>query len=170
VLRIFTNGVIGYCCALLHSIAPRGAAAACRVLYCTALMLGAQVWIARIGLVMAIHLSSSPRGHQTNGPSSTQGDGALVLERHSQKAPPPPMYRVIMLNDDFTPMEFVVNLLQKLFHKDIESATRIMMTIHLHGKGICGVYTRDVATTKIEQVLNAAQQAGHPLQCLGEPV
>lgn len=80
------------------------------------------------------------------------------------------MYQVVMLNDDYTPMEFVVVMLQEFFGKDMETATQIMLKIHLEGKGVCGVYSRDVADTKVEQVLDAANQAGHPLQCISEPV
>ncbi len=80
------------------------------------------------------------------------------------------MFQVVMLNDDFTPMEFVVMVLQEFFSKDRESATQIMLKIHLDGKGVCGVYSKDVAATKVEQVMDAARKAGHPLQCLSEPV
>lgn len=80
------------------------------------------------------------------------------------------MYQVVMLNDDFTPMEFVIMVLQEFFSKDQEQATQIMLKIHLDGRGICGVYSRDVAATKVEQVLDAAQQAGHPLQATSEPI
>lgn len=96
--------------------------------------------------------------------------GSVVLERLTHKLLPPPMYQVVMLNDDFTPMEFVIIVLQELFGKDREEATRIMLKIHLDGRGICGMYSRDVATTKVEQVLAAAQHAGHPLQAVSEPV
>ena len=98
------------------------------------------------------------------------GAGSVVLERRTQKVAPPPMYQVVMLNDDFTPMEFVIAVLQELFAKDKEEATRIMLKIHLDGRGVCGVYSRDVAATKVDQVLEAAQQAGHPLQAVSEPV
>ena len=80
------------------------------------------------------------------------------------------MYQVAMLNDDYTPMEFVVMVIQEFFSKDREAATQIMLKIHLDGKGICGVYSRDVAATKVDQVLDAAKQAGHPLQCVSEPL
>ena len=96
--------------------------------------------------------------------------GSVVLERRTQKTQPPQMYQVVMLNDDYTPMEFVVVVLQEFFNKDREAATQIMLKIHLDGKGICGVYTRDVAATKVDQVLDAAHKAGHPLQCLSEPI
>ena len=96
--------------------------------------------------------------------------GAVVLERRTQKVKLPQMYQVVMLNDDYTPMEFVVLLIQEFFGKDLEAATQIMLKIHLEGKGICGVYSRDVAATKVDQVLEAANKAGHPLQCISEPV
>ena len=96
--------------------------------------------------------------------------GAVVLERRTQKVKPPQMYQVVMLNDDYTPMEFVVVVIQEFFSKDLDAATRIMLKIHLDGKGVCGVYSRDVAATKVDQVLDAAAKAGHPLQCVSEPV
>ena len=95
---------------------------------------------------------------------------SVVLERRTQRTKPPQMFQVLMLNDDFTPMEFVVMVLQEFFSKDRESATQIMLKIHLDGKGVCGVYSRDVAATKVDQVLDAAKQAGHPLQCVSEPI
>jgi len=94
----------------------------------------------------------------------------VVLERRPAKVGPPQMYQVVMLNDDYTPMEFVVLVLQEFFSKDREAATQIMLKIHLDGKGVCGVFSRDVAATKVDQVLDAANQAGHPLQCVSEPV
>jgi ATP-dependent Clp protease adaptor protein ClpS len=96
--------------------------------------------------------------------------GSVVLERRTQRTKPPQMYQVLMLNDDFTPMEFVVLVLQEFFSKDRESATQIMLKIHLDGKGVCGVYSKDVAATKVDQVLDAARKAGHPLQCICEPI
>ena len=98
------------------------------------------------------------------------GDDAVVLERRTQRTEPPKMYQVVLLNDDFTPMEFVVLVIQEFFNKDRETATQIMLKIHLQGKGVCGVFSRDVAATKVDQVLDAARKAGHPLQCLSEPV
>ena len=100
------------------------------------------------------------------------GDGgdSVVLERRALRVKPPQMYQVVMLNDDYTPMEFVVMVIQEFFSKDREAATQIMLKIHLDGKGVCGVYSRDVAATKVDQVLDAARQAGHPLQCVSEPI
>jgi ATP-dependent Clp protease adaptor protein ClpS len=82
-----------------------------------------------------------------------------VLERRTE---PPQMYQVVMLNDDYTPMEFVIVVLQEFFSKDREQATQIMLKIHLDGKGVCGVYSRDVAATKVDQVLDAAQGGATP--------
>ena len=103
-------------------------------------------------------------------PPQVGGDDSVVLERRTQRTQPPQMFQVVLLNDDFTPMEFVVHVIQEYFSKDRETATQIMLKIHLEGKGICGVYTRDVAGTKVDQVLQAARGAGHPLQCVSEPV
>jgi len=103
-------------------------------------------------------------------PPPTGGEDAVVLERRAQRTEPPKMYQVVLLNDDFTPMEFVVLVIQEFFNKDRETATQIMLKIHLQGKGVCGVFSRDVAATKVELVLDAARQAGHPLQCVSEPV
>ncbi len=80
------------------------------------------------------------------------------------------MYQVVLLNDNFTPMEFVVVVIQHYFNKDRETATQIMLKVHRDGRGVCGVYTRDIAATKVEQVIGAARQAGHPLQCVMEAI
>ncbi len=93
-----------------------------------------------------------------------------VIEQVEDTVAPPPMYQVVMLNDDYTPMDFVVMVLQRIFKKNPEEATRIMLTIHHKGRGICGVYTRDIAATKVDMVMLAANQHQHPLQCIIEPV
>jgi ATP-dependent Clp protease adaptor protein ClpS len=103
-------------------------------------------------------------------PASPGGDAAVVLERRPEKVLPPQMYQVVLLNDDYTPMEFVVVVIQEFFNKDRETATQIMLKIHLDGKGVCGVFSKDVATTKVDQVTEAARKNGHPLQCICEPV
>src|ERR1700751_5347887 len=113
--------------------------------------------------------SNLPVGPVVRPPEQDDG-GSVVAEKKLQRTTPPQMYQVVMLNDDYTPMEFVVVVIQEFFHKDRETATQIMLKIHLDGKGICGVYPRDIANTKVEQVQEAARQAGHPLQCLSEPV
>jgi ATP-dependent Clp protease adaptor protein ClpS len=96
------------------------------------------------------------------------GQGAVVAERQEAELEPPRMYQVVMLNDDYTPMEFVVMVLQEYFKRDLEAATQIMLKIHHDGRGVCGVYTKDVAATKVELVLAAARRHGHPLQCIME--
>ena len=101
-------------------------------------------------------------------PPTDDGQGAVVAERKEQKTEPPPMFQVILLNDDYTPMEFVVMVLQEYFNRDLETATQIMLKIHHDGRGVCGVYSKDVAGTKVELVLAAARRGGHPLQCIME--
>ena len=96
------------------------------------------------------------------------GQGSVVAERKAAKAKPPRMYQVVMLNDDFTPMEFVVMVLQEYFGLDLETATQIMLKIHHDGRAVCGVFSKDVAATKVELVLAAARRSGHPLQCIME--
>jgi ATP-dependent Clp protease adaptor protein ClpS len=78
------------------------------------------------------------------------------------------MYKVLLLNDDYTPMEFVVEVLARIFHKNQEDATRIMLHVHQHGVGVCGVFTYEVAETKVAQVMDAARRSQHPLQCTME--
>lgn len=101
-------------------------------------------------------------------PAPDDGGSATTLERVAQKTEPPRLYQVLLLNDDFTPMEFVVMVLQEYFRHDLDTATQIMLKIHHEGRGICGVFTKDVAATKVEMVLAAARRAGHPLQCIME--
>jgi ATP-dependent Clp protease adaptor protein ClpS len=101
-------------------------------------------------------------------PGRDEGGGAVVVERQTQKTEPPRLYQVLLLNDDFTPMEFVVMVLQEFFRHDLDTATQIMLKIHHEGRGVCGVFTKDVAATKVELVLAASRRAGHPLQCIME--
>jgi ATP-dependent Clp protease adaptor protein ClpS len=101
-------------------------------------------------------------------PRRDDGQGATVVERKTQRTKPPRMFQVVMLNDDFTPMEFVVMVLQEYFKLDLETATQIMKKVHYEGRGVCGVFTKDVAATKVELVLAAARRSGHPLQCIME--
>jgi len=96
----------------------------------------------------------------TGGGSST---GVVVKTRAKTKKPS--MYKVLMLNDDYTPMEFVVHVLEKYFGKNREEATQIMLHVHRRGVGICGVYTYEVAETKVTQVIDYARKHEHPLQC-----
>lgn len=97
-------------------------------------------------------------------------DDGTVLETAKPKVKPPKRYQVVLLNDDFTPMEFVVDVLMRFFGMDETKATAIMMTVHHHGKGICGVYSKEVAEMKVMQVNNYARENQHPLQCQMEVV
>ena len=107
-------------------------------------------------------MPDTPRKHRRDD------DHGLVLEEARPRLKRPPLYRVILLNDDYTPMEFVVQVLQKVFGLDRNTATRIMVEVHTKGKGICGVYTFEIAETKVAQVTGLAQQHQHPLLCTME--
>ena len=93
------------------------------------------------------------------------GPGTAVITKTKTQTKRPSLYRVLLLNDDYTPMEFVVHVLERFFNKDREAATRIMLHVHRRGVGICGVYTYEVAETKVTQVMDFARQHQHPLQC-----
>ena len=96
------------------------------------------------------------------------GDLECLASQKQKLSKPPPFYRVVMLNDDFTPMDFVVEMLRIYFGKGEEEATVIMLSIHHQGRGICGVYPQDIACTKVDCVMSAAQRAQYPLQCIME--
>lgn len=91
-----------------------------------------------------------------------------AVEEARPKLKKPPLYRVVLLNDDYTPMEFVVQVLQSIFGMNRSTATRIMLEVHTKGKGICGVYTFEIAETKVAQVVGLAEQHQHPLLCTME--
>ena len=96
------------------------------------------------------------------------GPGTAVITKTKPQTKRPNLYRVLLLNDDYTPMEFVVHVLERFFNKDREAATRIMMHVHQHGIGECGVFTYEVAETKVTQVMDFARKHQHPLQCVME--
>lgn len=98
------------------------------------------------------------------------GDDVEVLDRPQPqtKTRRPSLYKVLLLNDDYTPMEFVVHILERYFHKNRDEATGIMLSVHHEGVGVCGVYTYEVAETKVLQVMESARQHQHPLQCVME--
>jgi len=96
------------------------------------------------------------------------GDG-LAVQEAKPALKRPDMYKVLLINDDYTPMDFVIMLLQSVFRLDHESAAQIMMHVHTKGVGICGVFTREVAETKVRQVMDLSQKGEHPLQCTMEP-
>ena len=112
----------------------------------------------------------SAQNSDDNDDNGVHRDGGLkeLLAPEELKLKPPPLYRVVLLNDDYTPMEFVVAIIQEYFNKDRETATQIMLKVHRDGKGMCGVYPKDIASTKVELVLTHARKAGHPLQCVME--
>ena len=96
------------------------------------------------------------------------GTGTNVITKVKPKVKKPSLYRVLLLNDDFTPMEFVIEVLARFFQMDIEAATRVMLHVHQNGVGECGVYTYEVAETKVTQVMDFARKNQHPLQCIME--
>ena len=111
-------------------------------------------------------------------PSRLQGDdedddaignnGTSVITKTVVRTKKPNLYRVLLLNDDFTPMEFVIDVLARFFKMDLESATKVMLHVHQNGVGECGVYTYEVAETKVTQVMDHARKNQHPLQCVME--
>lgn len=105
-------------------------------------------------------------GPGRNNPDEEGKTGLVTKTRPQTKRPS--LYKVLLLNDDYTPMEFVVHVLEKYFSKGREEATRIMLHVHHKGVGMCGVYTYEVAETKVTQVMDFARQHGHPLQCTME--
>ncbi len=93
------------------------------------------------------------------------GSNTGVVVRTRPKTKKPSLYKVLMLNDDYTPMEFVVSVLERIFNKDHEEATQIMLHVHQRGVGVCGVFTYEIAETKVNQVMEFARRQQHPLQC-----
>jgi ATP-dependent Clp protease adaptor protein ClpS len=100
--------------------------------------------------------------------SRDDGPGTAVITKTKPQTKRPSLYRVLLLNDDYTPMEFVVHVLERFFNKDREAATRIMLHVHHHGIGECGIFTYEVAETKVTQVMDFARKHQHPLQCVME--
>jgi len=98
----------------------------------------------------------------------TQHDDDFVVQEAKPKLKRPALYKVILLNDDYTPMDFVVHILEIFFSLSRQNATQIMLQVHFHGKGICGTYTREIAETKVAQVNNYARENQHPLLCIME--
>jgi ATP-dependent Clp protease adaptor protein ClpS len=103
-----------------------------------------------------------------NGGPNAGGPSTSVITKVKPKTKRPNLYRVLILNDDYTPMEFVVHVLEKFFNKDAEAATKIMLHVHHHGIGECGVFTYEIAETKVTQVMDFARKHQHPLQCVME--
>ena len=99
---------------------------------------------------------------------ATQERQGGLLEAEKVKTKPPPLYKVLLLNDDYTPMDFVVVVLQTVFGMSREKATQVMLQVHREGMGVCGTYTREVAAAKVDQVIGLARKHQHPLQCTME--
>ena len=106
-------------------------------------------------------LGEDDDGRDDGGP----GNGTAVVTRTKPKTKRPNLYRVLLLNDDYTPMEFVVIVLKRFFRMDMEEATRVMLHVHQKGVGVCGIFPYEVAETKVNQVMDFARQNQHPLQC-----
>jgi ATP-dependent Clp protease adaptor protein ClpS len=115
-----------------------------------------------------IAASVTRMGNDENRPAGTTGPTTSVITKVKPKAKRPNLYRVLILNDDYTPMEFVVHVLEKFFQKDVEAATKIMLHVHHHGIGECGVFTYEIAETKVTQVMDFSRKHQHPLQCVME--
>ncbi len=118
-------------------------------------------------------MSNSPSLQLTlsqDRPEEQDGDGNLAVLEAKPKLRRPPLYKVMMLNDDYTPMDFVVEILEVFFAMSREKATHVMLTVHIQGKAVCGVYTRDIAETKAAQVNQYAREHQHPLLCEIEAV
>lgn len=97
-----------------------------------------------------------------------RNDEGLALKEAKPKLKRPPLFKVILINDDYTPMEFVVHVLEIIFSRDRETATRIMLEVHTRGKGVCGIYTHEIAETKVSQVNSYSRENQHPLLCTME--
>ena len=97
-----------------------------------------------------------------------RNDEGLALKEAKPKLKRPPLFKVILINDDYTPMEFVVRVLEIFFSRDRETATRIMLEVHTRGKGVCGIYTHEIAETKVSQVNGYSRENQHPLLCTME--
>jgi ATP-dependent Clp protease adaptor protein ClpS len=112
--------------------------------------------------------SAPVMGSDENRSGGAGGPATSVIAKVKPKTKRPNLYRVLILNDDYTPMEFVVHVLEKFFQKDVEAATKIMLHVHHHGIGECGVFTYEIAETKVTQVMDFARKHQHPLQCVME--
>ena len=99
------------------------------------------------------------------GKEEEDSDGGLALQESKPELKRPPLFKVVLINDDYTPMEFVVEVLEVFFRMNREQATHVMLTVHTQGKGVCGIYTRDIAETKASQVNQYARENDHPLLC-----
>jgi ATP-dependent Clp protease adaptor protein ClpS len=113
-------------------------------------------------------LSLLGAGSNSHGDDDDNRTGTALITKTKTRTKRPNLYRVLLLNDDYTPMEFVVHVLERFFNKNREDATRIMLHVHQNGVGECGIFTYEVAETKVTQVMDFARKHQHPLQCVME--
>ncbi len=121
--------------------------------------------MARFDRISRIHMSEQ---HDENEQHGDHGSYDLAVEEARPEVKQPPLYRVVLLNDDYTPMEFVVEILESIFGMERTRATQVMLEVHTKGKGVCGVYNFEIAETKVAQVMGVAKQHQHPLLCTME--
>jgi len=118
------------------------------------------------GSTMHAPAMNAPHGADDDGDNDHGGDGQVGIATRTRTRPKKPsMFKVLMLNDDYTPMEFVVMVLKRFFQMDLEQATRVMLHVHQRGVGVCGIFPYEIAETKVNQVMDFAQQNQHPLRC-----
>jgi ATP-dependent Clp protease adaptor protein ClpS len=118
--------------------------------------------------VLRFVLAASNDDPKNPSADDIDGTGTATITESKSRTKTPPMYKVILMNDDFTPMDFVIHVLQKFFNKDISEATKIMLQIHHQGSGMCGTFTYEIAETKTYQVNQYSRQNKHPLKCVME--
>lgn len=117
-------------------------------------------------LLAAVPANSVTRASDEDSPTGPGGGDLVGIATKTRTRPKKPsMFKVLMLNDDYTPMEFVVMVLKRFFHMDLEQATRVMLHVHQKGVGVCGIFPYEIAETKVNQVMDFARQNQHPLQC-----
>jgi len=116
-------------------------------------------------ILTASMIPATMTGEDRDDPGDGTGPSVAIATRTRTRTKKPSLYKVLMLNDDYTPMEFVVHVLQQFFRMDMEQATRVMLHVHQRGVGVCGIFSYEVAETKVNQVMDFARQNQHPLQC-----
>jgi len=116
-------------------------------------------------ILTASMIPATMTGEDRDDPGDGTGPSVGIATRTRTRTKKPSLYKVLMLNDDYTPMEFVVHVLQQFFRMDMEEATRVMLHVHQRGVGVCGIFSYEVAETKVNQVMDFARQNQHPLQC-----
>jgi len=121
-------------------------------------------WICTEAIASRIRMGA-PSGTGGNGPTSPGHHGDLMVAEPKTQTKRPPMFKVLLLNDDYTPMDFVVSVLEQIFHRPHQEALELMLQIHNKGAATAGIYTRDVAETKADQVIEYARMNDYPLQC-----